>query len=426
MAGTHAGVEGMTVAVMGCVVNGPGESKAASIGISLPGTGEAPNCPVFIDGEHVTSLRGTYDELAIAFQQLIDDYVQRKYPRQAPLPTLQKLQAPRSVDHRGHRPEFPDCDPGPASCLLATMPVSVGRCSLVSALAVLLCGIAPGRAQAQGPAVLEINFKKAAEKVASSLETGGTTVRVGVIPITSGDPALVRLATDTTTQFLRALDAEPNWPPRDVRVIEEGSPTALIASTNRARAPIDVQEAVRAGQRASAAYVVVGNIVQSGAPVPDRVELQLIDVQSGRAVTTTTTRYASAESPAEHGSFWTSKTFALIAGLTATAFAVSQAWQANDELTAKKAELLAVPPGDLATFNQIHDQADALSRTRNWWWGVAVGVASVTTSFVALTKSSPAIAPFKPATDPISISTGSHWSIGINPAAGRLSLARSF
>jgi (E)-4-hydroxy-3-methylbut-2-enyl-diphosphate synthase len=79
---THPGVEAMTVAVMGCVVNGPGESKAANIGISLPGTGEAPNCPVFVDGEHVTSLRGTYDELAAAFQGLIDDYVQRKYPRE--------------------------------------------------------------------------------------------------------------------------------------------------------------------------------------------------------------------------------------------------------------------------------------------------------------------------------------------------------
>ena len=53
----------MTLAVMGCVVNGPGESKAANIGISLPGTGEAPNCPVYIDGEHYTTLRGNYDEL---------------------------------------------------------------------------------------------------------------------------------------------------------------------------------------------------------------------------------------------------------------------------------------------------------------------------------------------------------------------------
>jgi (E)-4-hydroxy-3-methylbut-2-enyl-diphosphate synthase len=80
---TRPGVEHMTVAVMGCVVNGPGESKAANIGISLPGTGESPNCPVFIDGQHVTSLRGTYDELARAFQQLVDDYVERKYPSAA-------------------------------------------------------------------------------------------------------------------------------------------------------------------------------------------------------------------------------------------------------------------------------------------------------------------------------------------------------
>src|SRR5205085_3685488 len=67
---SHPGVEAMSVAVMGCVVNGPGESKAANIGISLPGTGESPNCPVFIDGRHATSLRGTGDELALAFQKL--------------------------------------------------------------------------------------------------------------------------------------------------------------------------------------------------------------------------------------------------------------------------------------------------------------------------------------------------------------------
>lgn len=75
----YDGVEEMRLAVMGCVVNGPGESKAANIGISLPGTGEAPNCPVYIDGAHVTTLRGTYDELAIAFQKLVDEYVERNY-----------------------------------------------------------------------------------------------------------------------------------------------------------------------------------------------------------------------------------------------------------------------------------------------------------------------------------------------------------
>jgi (E)-4-hydroxy-3-methylbut-2-enyl-diphosphate synthase len=75
----YPGVETMSVAVMGCVVNGPGESKAANIGISLPGTGESPNCPVYIDGQHAMTLRGTYDELAVAFQKLIDDYVERTY-----------------------------------------------------------------------------------------------------------------------------------------------------------------------------------------------------------------------------------------------------------------------------------------------------------------------------------------------------------
>jgi len=80
----YEGVETLTLAVMGCVVNGPGESKAANIGISLPGTGEAPNCPVFIDGEHFTTLRGTYDELAEGFRSLLDNYVATHYPARQP------------------------------------------------------------------------------------------------------------------------------------------------------------------------------------------------------------------------------------------------------------------------------------------------------------------------------------------------------
>ena len=79
----YDGVETLTLAVMGCVVNGPGESKAVNIGISLPGTGEAPNCPVFVDGQHVTTLRGTCDELAAAFQKLVDDYVETRYAKKA-------------------------------------------------------------------------------------------------------------------------------------------------------------------------------------------------------------------------------------------------------------------------------------------------------------------------------------------------------
>jgi (E)-4-hydroxy-3-methylbut-2-enyl-diphosphate synthase len=77
----YRGVENMTLAVMGCVVNGPGESKAANIGISLPGTGEAPQCPVFIDGAHFTTLRGTHEELFAAFRTLVDDYVEATYPK---------------------------------------------------------------------------------------------------------------------------------------------------------------------------------------------------------------------------------------------------------------------------------------------------------------------------------------------------------
>ena len=74
----YIGVENMKVAVMGCVVNGPGESKHANIGISLPGTGEAPSAPVFIDGEKFTTLKG--DHIADEYKQLIEHYVQQTYP----------------------------------------------------------------------------------------------------------------------------------------------------------------------------------------------------------------------------------------------------------------------------------------------------------------------------------------------------------
>jgi (E)-4-hydroxy-3-methylbut-2-enyl-diphosphate synthase len=73
----YTGVEKMTVAVMGCIVNGPGESKLANIGISLPGTGESPAAPVYVDGEKVTTLRG--DNIALEFQKIVEEYVARKY-----------------------------------------------------------------------------------------------------------------------------------------------------------------------------------------------------------------------------------------------------------------------------------------------------------------------------------------------------------
>ncbi len=74
---TRPGAENMTLAVMGCVVNGPGESRQANIGISLPGNGEAPAAPVFIDGEKAVTLRG--DNIANEFLALIDAYVDRRY-----------------------------------------------------------------------------------------------------------------------------------------------------------------------------------------------------------------------------------------------------------------------------------------------------------------------------------------------------------
>ena len=77
----HPGAENMTLAVMGCIVNGPGESRHANIGISLPGTGEAPSAPVFIDGEKAMTLRG--ENIAQEFVAVIDDYVEKRYVRSA-------------------------------------------------------------------------------------------------------------------------------------------------------------------------------------------------------------------------------------------------------------------------------------------------------------------------------------------------------
>ena len=76
---SYVGVEEMKLAVMGCIVNGPGESKHADIGISLPGTGETPTAPVFIDGEKRMTLRG--DGLAEQFQNIVEDYVSQKYEK---------------------------------------------------------------------------------------------------------------------------------------------------------------------------------------------------------------------------------------------------------------------------------------------------------------------------------------------------------
>jgi (E)-4-hydroxy-3-methylbut-2-enyl-diphosphate synthase len=77
---SYPGVEGMNVAVMGCIVNGPGESKHANIGISLPGTGESPAAPVFVDGQKVVTLRG--DRIVEEFQAIVLEYVQKKYSRE--------------------------------------------------------------------------------------------------------------------------------------------------------------------------------------------------------------------------------------------------------------------------------------------------------------------------------------------------------
>jgi (E)-4-hydroxy-3-methylbut-2-enyl-diphosphate synthase len=81
----YPGVEHLKVAVMGCIVNGPGESKHADIGISLPGTGESPAAPVFVDGEKVTTLRG--EHIAQEFHQMVEQYIEKRFGTKPLTPT---------------------------------------------------------------------------------------------------------------------------------------------------------------------------------------------------------------------------------------------------------------------------------------------------------------------------------------------------
>ena len=78
---TFPGVESLKVAVMGCIVNGPGESKHADIGISLPGTGEAPAAPVYVDGEKSVTLRG--ENIVLQFRVLVENYIERRFGKNA-------------------------------------------------------------------------------------------------------------------------------------------------------------------------------------------------------------------------------------------------------------------------------------------------------------------------------------------------------
>src|SRR5207249_10264968 len=99
----YPGVETMQVAVMGCVVNGPGESKLANIGISLPGTGEVPVAPVFVDGQKTVTLKG--DRIAEEFEQIVADYVRATYGGE---PAALHLKPERKSVGIRHVQEIPD------------------------------------------------------------------------------------------------------------------------------------------------------------------------------------------------------------------------------------------------------------------------------------------------------------------------------
>src|SRR5207302_4168603 len=104
----YAGVESMTVAVMGCVVNGPGESKMANVGVSLPGTGEVPVAPVYVDGQKTVTLKG--EGIAEEFEQIVADYVRATYGGE---PAASHLKPERKSVGIRHVHEIPDRSSSP-------------------------------------------------------------------------------------------------------------------------------------------------------------------------------------------------------------------------------------------------------------------------------------------------------------------------
>ena len=101
----YPGVENMTVAVMGCVVNGPGESKMANVGISLPGTGEVPVAPVYVDGQKTVTLKG--EAIAEEFEQIVADYVRATYGGEPPAAHLRPSRKSIGIRHVQEPPEQP-------------------------------------------------------------------------------------------------------------------------------------------------------------------------------------------------------------------------------------------------------------------------------------------------------------------------------
>ena len=282
-------------------------------------------------------------------------------------------------------------------------------------LAIAISAVSPAHAQQRE--WWAIDLSQAALKLMDAADRSGTA-RIGVLPLGASDPAMARIAEDVTTQLVWALQAVPHDSVRDVQPITRAQSGRSASVT--ARAPISFSDAARAGKQAAVRYVVTGTIVQSRTELPSRVDVSLIEVATGTTLETATAAFTFPGTPAIDDSrpIWRSKPFVGTIGAVATLFTAYGAWRTNQDLEAKKAELLEVPAGATAEWTRLHDEASGISKNRDFWCAVTFGLAGVTASYLVLADSNQIAAGTGPASRP--------WQVAIDPRRRGVSVRRSF
>jgi hypothetical protein len=249
------------------------------------------------------------------------------------------------------------------------------------------------------------------------------TARVGVFPIATEDAGLLRVADSVTEQLVWALQAVPHAGPREIEALPRPSGTGRFD----ARPPLDLNDAVRAGREASARYIVVGRLVQSRTQLPSHIDVEIVDVRTGQSLGSADAPFTfppAVRSTEITRPIWRSKPFVASMGTLAAAATAFAAWRANERVNERRDALLAVPAGATAEWDRLHGEAQSASRERDFWWGVTIGLAGVTTSYVILKDSSAAVSPFpSPGSGPAG---RGHWRIAIHTRSPQISVARSF
>jgi hypothetical protein len=291
-------------------------------------------------------------------------------------------------------------------------------CVSASALVSMLL-VVPSSAAGQQPEWWAVDLTQPALSLVEATRAAGGG-RIGVLPVTAATPDLVRVANDVTSQLMWALQAVPHTSPGLVAPIDRpaASKSASVAALT-VRLPLSSNETVQLGRQADVTYVVAGTVVPSRTELPSRVELSIVDVRTGATIQTASASFSFPATPSMDMSrpVWKSKAFVGAAGALATAFTSVLAWRANQDVKARKAELLALPPGVTDEWTRLHDEASGVAKDRDFWWGVTAGLAAVTTSYLVLAGSSQ-ITAFPASPD--------SWQVAVDPTRRQVLVRRSF